>query len=396
MTMLANPPALRGAPPISGLPMDVGGLGVGPWVFDAATALGVPAVSRCVQLYSGLVRQCAMDSYRAGQPLPRPALLDAPDPLNGGPWFVGVNIEDYLLNGNALHLVTARGADGWPLAVTWFPSIWWHVQWNPPDLANVSYFLMGGQVDPADVVHVKRGADRFYPVRGVGIVEQNLSTLNRVSMESQYEATALSGGAVPSVAVITPQPVLNQDTADDAKERWMDKFGGPVREPVFLPNGTQVIPLSWSPTDTQLTEARKQSLTDIANMFNVDGYWLGSPVAGMTYKTSGPQYQQILRTSLEAVMADFESVWSKAWLPRGQTIHFDRNQLLRDDLGTTATALSTLITAGIMSAEEARSYLALPAGAPDQPPAPQPQVVIAAAEDQTGQTPPTQPEGAAP
>ena len=58
------------------------------------------------------------------------------------------------------------------------------------------------------------------------------------------------------------------------------KFSGPTREPVFLPNGTAVIPLAWSPTDTQLAEARHMSLLDVANMFNLDGYWLGAPVAG--------------------------------------------------------------------------------------------------------------------
>ena len=64
----------------------------------------------------------------------------------------------------------------------------------------------------------------------------------------------LAGGAVPSVAIITPTGTLTQDVADAAKEAWLNKFGGPVREPVILPNGTQVIPLAWSPSDTQLIE----------------------------------------------------------------------------------------------------------------------------------------------
>jgi hypothetical protein len=78
----------------------------------------------------------------------------------------------------------------------------------------------------------------------------------------------------------------------------------------------------------------------------------------MTYKTASPQYQQILRTSIEPLIADFEDVWSDAWLPRGQSVRFDRNQLLREDLPTSAIALSTLVGAGIMSTTEARAYLA--------------------------------------
>jgi phage portal protein BeeE len=131
-----------------------------------------------------------------------------------------------------------------------------------------------------------------------------------------------------------------------------------------LPNGTQVIPLAWSPTDTQLIEARKMSLTDVANIFNLDGYWEGAPVAGMTYRTSGPQYQQILRTSLEPLLADFEDVWSNAWLPRGTNVRFRRSQLLREDLAISTTAAVAAYGAGIMTVEEARVEIGLPPNMP--------------------------------
>jgi HK97 family phage portal protein len=339
----------------------------GPYVWDAESARRIPAVSRAIQLYGGMVKQMPMNAYRGGTVLPRPSLLVAPDPTRGGPWFVQVSVEDYLLNGNAIALVTAWGADGWPLAVSWYPASWVYITWMPPDPTSVQYWLLGTKLDNSDVIHVRRGADRFMPVRGVGVVEESLGSLNRIAAEEVYEAQALSNGAVPSVAIITPTATLNQDVADDAKNSWLDKFSGPTREPVILPQGTLIQPLAWSPTDAQLIEARKLSLLDVANMFNLDGYWLGSPVAGMTYKTAAPQYQQILRTSLEPVLADFESVWSTAWLPRGQIVHFDRNQLLRDDMATTALALSTLTTAGIMTVDEARAYLELPAGSASAP-----------------------------
>jgi len=336
------------------------GLPPGPYVWDARTALAVPAVDRAVQLYGGMCKQMPIDAYRSGTAIPRPRLLDAPDPGEARSWFVQVSIEDYLLNGNALCYVTVRGADGWPLAVQWLPAQWVYISWYPGDPTNVVYTYLGETLNVDDVIHIKRGADRFYPVRGVGVVEQHLSSLDRVAMEEDYERSTLAGAAVPSVAIITPQATLTQDVADDAKQAWMVKFGGPTREPAILPNGTQVVPLAWSPTDAQLIQARQASLIDVANMFNLDGYWLGAPVAGMTYRTAGPQYQQILRTSIEPVLADFEAVWSNAWLPRGTTIRFDRNQLLRDDLLTTAQALQMLVTSGIMSPAEARDYLALP------------------------------------
>lgn len=343
-------------------PWDYGVPGL--YVYDTQSARRIPAVGRALQLYAGMAKQMPLEAYRGYTRLdPTPRLLSKPDPFRGGPEFVQLCIEDYLLSGNAVALVTARGADGWPLAVTWLPALWVFILWQPPTFIP-NYYYLGVPLPTEDVVHIRRGADRTYPVRGVGVVEEHIATLDRVASEEMYEAGALSSGAVPSVAVIAPTPTLSEETADQAKADWLAKFSGPVREPVILPNGTQVIPLAWSPTDTQLAEARKMSLTDVANIFNLDSYWLGAAVQGMTYKTAAPQYQQILRTSLEPVLADFEAAWSDAWLPRGTLVRFQRAQLLREDLATSTTAAVALKNAGIAAVEEARVLVGLPPNAP--------------------------------
>jgi HK97 family phage portal protein len=335
----------------------------GPYVYDIRTARRIPAVGRAVQLYAGLVKQMPIDAVRGYDRVePQPRILAAPDPDRGGSWFVAVNVEDYLLAGNAVALVTKRGADGWPLAVRWLEAAYTAIVWNVDN--TVDYAYRGQYLPFEDVIHVRRGADRSYPVRGVGVVEEYLSTLDRVAMEEEYERGALAGGAVPSVAVVAPQSQITQEVADEAKAGWLAKFSGPQREPVILPSGTQVIPLAWSPTDTQLVEARRMSLLDVANIFNLDGYWVGAPVAGMTYRTAGPQYQQILRTSLEPVLADFEDVWSAALLPRGTFARFRRSQLLREDLATSATAAAGLYAAGIWTQGEARVATGVPPNAP--------------------------------
>jgi HK97 family phage portal protein len=362
------------------------GLGAmpGPYVYDTASARRIPAVARCLGIYGGLCKQMRLDAWRGDDVLPRPRLLERPDPTRARSWFTQVNVEDYLMEGNAISLVTSRGVDGWPLSVQWVPASWVYIVWTV-GMVRPDYYLLGQQVPFDDVIHVRRGADRFLPVRGVGVVEEFLGTLDRVASEEAYERQTLAGAAVPSVAIITPQASLTQDVADAAKEQWLDKFGGPVRLPAILPNGTQVIPLAWSPSDSQLVEARHLSLTDVANCFNLDGYWLGAPTAGITYKTSAPQYQQVLLTSLEPVLVDFEQTWSDAWMPRGTDVKFGRDKLLREDLPTTAVALSTMVGADIVSPDECRSYLmgspldlSGPAPSPPQPPPPSPPPGVAA------------------
>jgi HK97 family phage portal protein len=332
--------------------------GLGPWVWDATTARRIPAISKALDVYSGMVKQMPMDAYRGIDPLPRPRLLDRPDPTQARSWFVHVQLEDYWLQGNAVHVVTSRNVEGWPASVMWLPAVWVTITWSPGQPAQ--YWALGSPLPPEDVVHVKRGADRWYPVRGVGVVEQFLGELDRMAMESDYGRNALAGGAVPSVAVITNNAKPQQDELDLAKASWLEKFAGPTREPAFLPAGTQIIPLGWSPSDAQLTQARQLSMQDAANMFNLDGFWTGAPASAMTYRNAGPMYQNLLRTSIEPVLADFEDTWSDAWLPRGSHVRFDRSLLLRDDLATTTTVLTGLVAAQIITINEARAYLALP------------------------------------
>jgi HK97 family phage portal protein len=359
---------------------------VGLYVYDTQSARRVPGVARCIQLYGGMCKQMELDVYRGADKLPTPRLVDRPDPLRGRPWFVQVSVEDYLLNGNALSLVTTRGADGWPTSVQWLPAQSVYITWTPydPD-TGIQYFYYGTPLPIEDVIHVRRGADRYFPVRGVGVVEEFLSTLDRVAMEEEYERSALGAGAVPSVAIIAPG-TLSPEVAAEAKQDWLTNYGGPGRVPAILPNGTQVVPLAWSPSDTQLTEARHMSLIDVANAFNVDGFWLSAPVAGMTYKTANPQYQSFLRTSLEPVLSDFESEWSYSWLPRGQTVQFDRTALVREDMATTAVAAIGLYRAGIINLEESRQMIgqAIVPEVGDTPEPPAAPVVVAAPDTAGG------------
>lgn len=332
-------------------------------VWDVETARSIPGVGRALQLY-GLISSCALDLYRGDDRLTRPLQLKLPDVnLRARSTFVRVQVEDYLTHGNAVHVITMRYANGAMRGSRWFPAHMWQVAdpSSTPD-GGVDYYLNGRLVTREDVVHVQRGAAAGEPWRGVGVVEQHLKTLNRAGLEEAAESKNLTEGGVPSVAVISPNPDITQTQVDNAKLKWLEKYSGPGREPAILPNGTQVIPLSWSPVDSDLIEARKMTLTDVANVFNLDGYWVGAPTTSMTYQSPGPNFLQLLRTSLEPVMVDFELVWSLLWLPPlGQEIRFDRLQLTRDDLSTEVQTGATAVQSGLMTREEWRLRWGMPA-----------------------------------
>lgn len=329
---------------------------------------GLPAVTRATGLICGLVRQMDIDAYRGDTRLPRPRLLERPDPTQNTSraWWVGQQVEDYLIHGNAIHLITARGADGYPLAGMWLPASNVGITTAPmfDDIyPTLRYWFNGHELPNADVVHVQRGADRGNPQRGVGVVEQHLVAFGRLQKQQHYEADSYDTSGVPSVAVITPNKDLTQAQASLAKTAWMEQFA--LRQPVILPFGSEVKPLAWSPSDAQMVEAHQMSLQDVANMFGLDGSWLGAPSQGMTYKSIGPMFLGLVRETIDPITDDFEQIWGDAWLPWGQKLWFRKPDILTDDLPTEMGWMDKALRAQVMTVEETRSRLGLP---PDLPP----------------------------
>lgn len=323
-------------------------------VWDTESARALPGVGRALGIY-GILATCELDDYAGIRPRPRPRLLHRPDPDRTRRHFIRAHIDDYLMHGNALHIVTARDSQGWPAACRWWPAHMWGI--TEEDGRNV-YWLNGRRVTrQEDVVHNQRGADPSFPGRGVGVVEQHVKALNRAGLQDEAEATNLRGRGMPGVAIITPQAEPEEKDLDAAADKWVEKFAASKHQPAFLPKGTEVIPLAWSPNDQQMTEARRLTLVDMANIFNLDGYWLGAPGSSHTYKSTGPLFLSLLRTSLGEVIDDFEDAWSDAWLPHGRRVRFDREKLTIEDLAASIRTMDTAVKGRLFTIEEARTYL---------------------------------------
>lgn len=327
-------------------------------VWSAETARTIPGVGRALDLIGGLAMQMSLDAYRGVMPLPRPRLLTQPDLDKDLPTFVDVQIADYLLHGNALHLVTVRDrSTGWPAACRWYPATAWHV-YRDPDTGRRRYWLHGREVPLDDVVHVQNGADPLNECRGVGVVEKYVNALDRVALQDERLRSDTAQGNVPSVAITLPE---NDDSDEDELDLEAEKFeqkldarnGG--RRPAFFPHGTVVTPLAWSPNDAQAAVARSMSLTDVANMFGLDGWWLGAPNGSHNYKTPGPLFLVLVRTTLNRVLAPFEATWSRKWVPAGQRVRFNRDEIQGDDWPTTIAAAVQATGRPVVTVDEVRT-----------------------------------------
>lgn len=327
----------------------------------ASRLKAIPAIGRGLAVICGMAMQMPLDDMKGDVVLPRPRLLDQPDPDRPRAWFVGQHVEDYLVHGNAVHVVTSRDAEGYPVSALWLPAERIMLT-ERPDRPGVQYWLDGRELH--DVVHVRRGADPNNIHRGVGVLEQFLPATRRLVDQEHYEAGVLNTSGVPSVVVETPNPELSQTEADEAADRWIEKFQ--QRRPAILPLGTKVTPLAWSPHDSQMVEARKLGLTDAANMLNLDGYWLGAESGSYTYKTPGPMYLNLIRQTVGPIVENFEGAWSSVWLPRGRKVAFTRQAVMADDMETTVRWVQAAVAAKLMTKAEGRIRLGLGGDVPEE------------------------------
>lgn len=342
-----------------------------PWA--SSRARSIPGFARAMAIYAGLISQMPMDRYRGDTRLAETRLLFRPDPNRGRDWWVSRQVDDLLEHGNAVHLIMARDADGWPASVMWLPAHRVGLQRTDGDWAPPRYLLDGKPITrQQDVVHVQRGADPDFPWRGIGVVEQHLQSLGRIYNQERFEANSLTTSGVPSVAIIAPNARIGDDEIKKARSQWDELYGGVTRRPGIFPAGTQIKPLSWSPTDAQLSAARQFSLTDMANMFNLDGLWLGAPASSHTYRSLAPAFVHLVRVSLVTVMQVFEQEWGYRWLPRGQDLSFRRRVLeqgtFAEGVATVARGMTTIGADGrpLMTTDEGRAGIGLPAAEPPE------------------------------
>lgn len=350
-------------------------------VWDAETAKSIPGLGRGLGIY-GMVTQCALLHQRTAPGTPGTSrdelglsrFLQRPDPDLDLPNYIGAHVEDWLLHGNACHLVTVRDGEGWPKATRWYPAHRWGIT---EEEGQPVYQLDGVEVDRDDVVHVKRGQDPSFIWRGQGVVEQFLATWNQAGLERAAQVENLATRGMPNVVITQPaNSEWDPVNADAVAAKWEERFGSQTGKPGVFPGGTNVQPLSWNPSDQELTLARGMTIKDMANALNLDAYWLADPGGSHQYKSPQPMFLTLIRVTLGRMFRTFEDEWSFRWLPYGRSIMFDRRELLRDDL---STMVATYAKSGgkplFPDANEFRQYMG---GWPELPesawPAPPPQL----------------------
>lgn len=332
--------------------------------------MSVPGAWRAAMLISDLLGSVPWDAYRkrAGRPVerldPTPPLLEQPSPPETRMTTMSSLALDLIWHGNAIEIVAARGADGYPTATVPVPAEWVGVRrvdqdnyWLP--YGAIEYNIGGEKFSQYEVIHTK-GPCPPGALRGFGVLEMHLSGALSLAMEQARQATSVSKHGVPTGTLKSDNPDLTEAEATALKTKWLQAQR--ERTVAVLNASTSFEALSWNPEELELVEARKFSLHEIALIFGLDPSWLGASEANKPYTNAELEGINLLKFTLGGHLARFEQTRSLAF-PRGTIVKANLDAILRADTLTRYQAHKLGLDGGFLTVDEVRDM-------EDRPPMP--------------------------
>jgi HK97 family phage portal protein len=352
MTMWYDPGGVR--PPVSWAPQS--GEFETHWDWDLSWAVAIPAVWRARLLISQAIGDMPLGAWEGTQELPLPGVLRQPNPPEDRCSTIAAWVCDLLDHGNAVGQIIHQPTRESDTIIPWH-STEVAVGRAPSGAAVYTYRSVAY---PADQVFHVKGMSGPNDLRGIGVMEAGLSTIQRLTAESAYASKAFNSG-VPSGLLRVKDPDLQVGDDDDPagyatakglKKAWQSSItSGDV---AVLSELVDFTPLSWTPTDAQMVEARQMSIVDVANMYGLDPYWVGSAQTSAPYQNVQDAAVQLARFTLGFWISALEAQLSRLVL-RGEA-RFNRDTILADPQSTRIDNAVKGLDAGLLTTDEARAY----------------------------------------
>ena len=196
---------------------------------------------------------------------------------------------------------------------------------------------------------------------GTGILKQNADILKKAIDENNYSANILKNGAVP-IGVLKSQTKLSPTAFKNLKSSWSKLYQGTDKagKTVILEDGLEYQSISMNPNDLQLTDSKKDTISDIARVFNIPETLLNSNAN--KYNSSEQNSLHFLNYCLAPLIAEIESEINKDMLlesekEQGYSFKMDSSKLLQMTRREKADAIASEYKNGLISFHEARSDL---------------------------------------
>lgn len=331
------------------------------------------AVYRCVEVISDSVAQLPLEPYRMDSKGYKVKFTSHPTYklLNKEPnqrmsrfTFIKTLIVSTLLKGNGYAYIE-RDGKGDAVALHLIPSELVVIN-RPKTLKEpISYSIAGvGTIESKDMIHILNFS--YDGIIGISTLQHARHSLGLATDSDSHAAGFFKGGA-NIAGILKSDGHLGPDQKQQIKQAWQMAFNPNYGSP----NGVAVLegnftfePITVNPSDAQLLETRQFNVVDICRFFGV------SPVKA--FDLSKSSYSTVEATELafltdtlspllEKIELEFERKLYKPNEKDSIDVRFDTAMLLRADKQSLANYYQTLFNIGVVSPNDIRRQLDMPA-----------------------------------
>ena len=266
-------------------------------------------------------------------------------------------ILDVMRRGNG-YILIVRGADGQVTGLRYMDAAGVSIQYN--QMKDSLYYLaptyVKGKIMPENIIHLVKNT-KADGITGVSVLTYARDVLDLSKAAEDAASEFFKSGCALNGVLTSTGVNLNAAQREQLKNSWSMK--GSRTSIQVLPAGLNYQQIGVDSAKSQLLESRKYNLSEICRFFNVMPELIHASDKISTLESTNLLF---LTQTLTTWITMIETEFTRKLFPDDETlsVDMDENELtLRCDKQTQAQYLSTLVTSGIISANEARAELGL-------------------------------------
>ena len=271
-------------------------------------------------------------------------------------------VEDVILKGNA-YLYINRDEAGHPKSLTYLRPSQVAIQYN--ELTQDLYYLVTSsnkvtkkKILDKDMCHFVMHSNDG--VNGLSIISYATRTIDSANATEQSAKQFFDSGCSINGIVRLKNPIVSDKQRNDIRQNWSQIHGGDNCSGVCVLSGVEdFTPITSDPNKSQMLETRRFNITEVARWFNINPILLGDLSHTSYNDIEAANIEFVQHTLLPWIEMLQNELTRKLIVNKKRYIDLDENVLLKSNKTNMANYCKTLVTGGIMTANEARAQLGL-------------------------------------
>lgn len=318
---------------------------------NARSATQLSSVYRAIDVIETAAAQLTLDAWNNTGLVTTDIkpLIASPDPTMSQSAFTVETVSSLVMTGNAYWKVN-RYRDGSVSGVTLLDPSTCTPYIDPETGARFTDWN-GKQLTAVDLVHLRK---MVIPglAPGLGPIQACARELGAAIDMSRYATQFTGAGTVPT-GILTSEKPSTPEQAQNVVKTW--GIARSQSATAFLPDGIKYTPIQFKPSDMQFLETRNFDTLAVARLFGIPARLMNAAPEGgtMTYANLQDDDISFMRWTVMSYLRPIEDALTTL-LPRGWSVRYNLDALLRPSTKDRYEALATAIGCGLMTDKEAR------------------------------------------